>query len=174
MPLNMTNERMWDLEKQCKRLSVNLHALDIVKNTLQRYTYDSPSYNGQCCKRLDTIKSTRFSKCNQFFKRLHLVLSHHPVLKEGEVLFKHMLIENYWTPCYLSNKSFLPSHVYFRHHSDARNKRWKQKLMRLLCGQVRLILFQCFNFLAFLSFHLKQVVMLREVIDVTHPIFCQI
>lgn len=84
-------------------------------------------YSSGDCRRPKTINvCIRFIKWNPCTKRLHLVLFHHSVLKLGEVLSKHMLIENHWTLIYLSNKSFYPPSVSFRHHSNAGNKQQKK------------------------------------------------
>lgn len=88
-------------------------------------------YSSGDCRRPKTINvCIRFIKWNPCTKRLHLVLFHHSVLKLGEVLSKHMLIENHWTLIYLSNKSFYPPSVSFRHHSNAGNKQQKKKVVQ--------------------------------------------
>lgn len=97
----------------------------------------------------------RFIKRSPRTERLHLVLFHHFVLNLGEVLGKHVLIENYWTLIYLSNKSFYPPSSFSRHHSDAGNKQKKgKKLFKLgfRQSQIQLIMFECpdFSFIFFL------------------------
>lgn len=61
-------------------------------------------YSSGDCSGAKTIKVlVRFIKCNLRTEWLRLVLFHHSVLKVGEVLSKHILIERYWGLIFQTN-----------------------------------------------------------------------